>query len=266
MRRLNIVVIALLLTAAGPASAADSDIAPGGKLRAVYISTNMAQAVEDRGTGAIRGPSADITGELARRLGIPWEIKPVRGPGGVIDAVNSGAADIGFVAFSNARAPQAEFSQTYMRVLQTFVVLDSSPIRAVADADSPGRKIVGVRVDSTTAYIKRTFKHATVIEIDHDLSGAMRMLAAKEADAFAANRARALTLAAETPGTRALPDSFLRIPQSIIVRKGKVEALAAVNRVLDELRNTGFIQAAIDRNKIIGVEVAPAGSWQPVAP
>ena len=260
------VIVAFLLTGIGYASAADSDIAPRGTLRAAYISTNMAHAVQDRATGAIRGPAADITGEIAKRLGVPWEIKPARGPEGVIEAVNSGAADIGFVAFSNARAGQAEFSQTYMRVLQTFVVMDSSPIKVVADVDSPGRKIVGVRVDSTTAYIKRTFKHAAVIEIDHDLGSAMRMLAAKEADAFASNRARAETLAAETPGTRALPDSFLRIPQSIIVPKGKTAALDAVNRILDELRTSGFLQGAIDRNHVVGVEVAPPGSKTPVAP
>jgi polar amino acid transport system substrate-binding protein len=53
-----------------------NDIAPGGTLRAVYLGSNPAQAVQDRATGAIRGASADLARELAKRIAVPLELKP----------------------------------------------------------------------------------------------------------------------------------------------------------------------------------------------
>ena len=246
--------------------AADSDIAPTGRLRAVYIASNMAQAVQDRATGAVRGASADLARELGRRLNVAVEVKPVANPEAVIAAVNTGEADIGFVAFALSRAGRAEFSQTYMLVQQTFIVLDGSSIRVVADVDRAGQKVAGVRTDSTTAYMKRNFKQATVLEVDNNHVEVKRMLFGREIDAFAANRGRNTTLAGEWAGTRVLPDSLIRIPQSIIVPKGKPEVLAAVNRFIDDVRASGFLKAAIDKSGIPGIDVMPPGSLQPVAP
>jgi polar amino acid transport system substrate-binding protein len=102
MRRLWI--IALLCSLAFPPLAYANDIAPSGTLRAVYLGSNPAQAVQDRSTGAIRGAAADLARELAKRIDVLVELKPAPNPQGVIDAVSSGAADIGFVAYEPSRA------------------------------------------------------------------------------------------------------------------------------------------------------------------
>ena len=88
-----LVAFALVLLSLQPAQAADRDIAPGGTLRAAYLGSNPAQAVRDS-TGAIRGASADVARELARRIGVPVEFKPLANPKAVIDAVTGGDADI----------------------------------------------------------------------------------------------------------------------------------------------------------------------------
>jgi hypothetical protein len=166
MRRLWFVV--LLCSLAFPRWASANDIAPGGTLRAVYLGSNPAQAVRDRATGAIRGASADLARELGKRINVPVELKPAVNPQGVIDAVSSGAADIGFVAYEPSRAGTVEFSQTYMLVQQSFLVLDGSPIRAVADIDRAGQVIAGVRNDSITLYLKRKLKQATLLEVENN--------------------------------------------------------------------------------------------------
>jgi polar amino acid transport system substrate-binding protein len=263
MRTFVPIVVALALIASG---AAANDIAPGGTLRVVYLGSNPAQAVQDRTTGAIRGASADLARELGKRLGTPVEIKPVANPAAVIDAVSGGQADIGFVAYEPSRAGTVEFSQTYMLVQQSFLVPEDSTIRAVADVDRAGQKIAGVRNDSITLFMKRKLKVATLLEIENDPAEIKRMLSAKEIDAFGANRQRLTTLMKDTPGTRLLPDSLFGVPQTIIVPKGKPEALAAVNRFIDEARASGFLQSAITASGIIGIEAAPAGSWQPSVP
>ena len=114
--------------------------------------------------------------------------------------------------------------------------------------------------------MKRKLKAATLVEIENNPVEIKRMLTAKEIDAFGANRQRLTTLMKDTPGTRLLPDSLFGVPQTIIVPKGKPEVLAAVNRFIDEVRASGFLQSAIAASGIIGIEAAPAGSWQPSVP
>ena len=58
----------------------------------------------------------------------------------MIEAVRTGQADIGFVAFEATRLGTVDFSQTYMLVHQSFLVLDGSPIKAVADIDRGGTR------------------------------------------------------------------------------------------------------------------------------
>src|SRR5207253_2236733 len=131
-------ILGPLLIAAGPALA--SDIAPTGTLRAVFLASNPAQAVRDPASGEFRGASADLARELGRRIGVPVSLTPSANPQTVIEAVSTGEADIGFVAYAPARTGTVAFSQTYMLVRQSFLVPESSTIRTVADIDQPGHR------------------------------------------------------------------------------------------------------------------------------
>jgi polar amino acid transport system substrate-binding protein len=243
-----------------------NDITPTGTLRAVYLSSNPAQAVLDRASGAVRGVSADLARELARRVGAAVEINAVATPPDVIDAVGGGAADIGFLAFEPSRIGRIEFSQTYMFVQQSFLVPEGSSISAIADVDRDGQKIAGTRNDSITLYMKRKFRHATLVEIDNEPVEIKRLLLAKEIDAFAANRQRLTTLMHDIPGTRLLAGSLFGVPQTIVVAKDRRDALLALNRFIDDVRASGFLQQVIAGSGIIGLEMAPGGSWQPSVP
>ncbi len=251
---------------AQPTMADERDIAPGGTLRAVYLASNPAQAVQDRATGAIRGVSADLARELGRRIGMPVQIKPVANPKAVIDAVSGAEADIGFVAFEPSRTGTVEFSQTYMLVRQSFLVLEGSNIRAIADIDRPNQKIAGTFNDSITLFMKRKLRQATLLEIANDPAEIKRLLVAKEIDGFGANRQRLTNLMKDAPGLRILPDSLFGVPQTIIVPKGRADVLAAVNRFIDDVRANGFLQSSIENSGVIGLDAAPAGSWQPSVP
>jgi polar amino acid transport system substrate-binding protein len=257
--------IAALLTVFVAPAAAD-DVAPGGTIRAVYIGTNPAQATRDAAAGTTRGPSYDLTVELGKRLGIAVDIKPVAGPAAVIAAVSGGEADIGFIAFEPSRAGTIEFSQTYLLVQQSFIVLDGSSIRTIAEIDRPGQKIAGVRDDSISLYLRRHLKQATLVEIANNPPETKRMLASKEIDAFGASRPRLSALVAEIPGTRLVPDNLFGVPQTVILPKGKAAALETVNRFIDDARASGFLKTAIEKSGVVGLEVAPGGSWKPTAP
>ncbi len=184
------------------------DLAPTGTLRAAYLSSNPAQAVRDPITGEIRGASADLARELARRRNVPVALMPLPNPATVIGAVARGEADIGFVAYAPERVGTVEFSQIYMLVQQSFVVPDNSRIRTVADVDAQGMRIAGGKGDSITLYLGRNLKHATLVETDNTPADAKRKLLAGEIDAYGANRQRLTNLLKEMPGYRLLPDSL----------------------------------------------------------
>jgi polar amino acid transport system substrate-binding protein len=71
---------------------------------------------------------------------------------------------------------------------------------------------------------------------------------------------------AQTPGSRLLPDSLFGVSQTIIVPKGKTDVVIAVNRFIDDVRASGFLQKAITDSGVVGLQVAAAGSWQPSVP
>ena len=55
------------------------------------------------------------------------------------------------------------------------------------------------------------------------------------------------------------PDNVFDVPQTIVVAKGNLAALAVVNRMIDETRSSGFLKAAMDQSGIVGIDVAPSG-------
>jgi polar amino acid transport system substrate-binding protein len=261
MKSVPLISLIFFCASVGP-GLAQTEVVPTGTLRAVYLGSNPAQAVRDSATGEIRGASADLARELAKRIGVPLDFKPIAGPPAVIDAVKDGAADIGFVAYEATRLGTVEFSQTYMLVQQSFLVLDGSPIRAVADIDRAGQKIAGTRNDSITLCLKRMLKQAALVELENNPELVAKALSGREIDALGASRQRLTNFMKNVPGSRLLTDTFFNVPQNIIVPMGKPEALAAVNSFIDEARASGFLRDAIVKGGAIGTEAAPksAGS------
>jgi len=258
--------LALLLALAAPAAAADpaADLAPTGTLRAAYIATNPVQAFVDPATKEVRGPAAAITAELARRAGVPFTVTGAKGVEGVLEAVKSGQADIGFLAYDAVRAAQVDFSQNYALAQNTYVVVEGSPIKSVADVDRPGVRIgVGAR-DAGDYFLTRTLKRATLVRNDGGIGEAIvKALLAGELDAYAGNRMRLDAAAKKAPGLRLVPDNFYGVEQAVIVPKGNAARLAIVERLIDEARASGLIADAIAKAGLVGVDVTPADSRTP---
>jgi polar amino acid transport system substrate-binding protein len=250
------VLLALLAPWVKPA--AQAHLAPTGTLRAAYLANNPAQAVKDPATGSVRGVAIDLAGELARRLGVKVALSGLPSPQSVIEAVEKNQADIGFVAYNPERAGPVEFSQPYMLVQQTFLVRSDSPIRSVNDIDRRNQKIGAGKGDSIALYLGRTLKTAQLVEITGSPADALTEVAAGKLDAFGANRQRLTDLMKNSSGLRLLPDDLYGVEQTIIVPKGKPEALMLVNQFIDEIRKSGFLRNAIERSGVIGISVAPA--------
>jgi polar amino acid transport system substrate-binding protein len=248
----------IVSSAAARVPAPATELAPTGTLRATFLAQNPVQGRIDPASGAVSGPAAELGAELARRLGVPFSIAGLPGVPAVIDSVKTGAADIGFLARDPARAAEVDFSQPYELAHNTYLVLDRSAIRGAADIDRAGVRIGVGAGDAADLYLRRTLKNAELVpNPGGSLALAYNLLVSSGIDAYAANRQRLSEFAPTQRGLRILPDNFLPVEQAIIVKKGDVEGLATINRLIDEARRSGLIQAAIERAKLVGVDVAP---------
>ena len=252
----SIATIAALLSALALPAAAN-DLVPTGTLRATYIGANPVQAFVDPTTKQVVGPAAELTKALAEKLGVPFEIKGAQGVPGVMDSVKKKEADIGFVAYDPTRAAEIDFSQTYSLAWNTYLVLDSSPLRSVDDMDKPGIKIgVGER-DAGDFYLTRNLKNAELKRAPpNNIDNAVALLRSGEFHAFAANRQRLTEAVKRIPGLRIVDGNFYGVEQSVSVFKGNKALLDAVDELIDDARTSGLIAGSIKRAGLSGVDVA----------
>ena len=251
-------LLALVLTLNDGAGAADPVLAPTGTLRAAYIVANLAQARLDPGTGAITGVVADITRELGRRVGVPVAIAPLPTAAAVLEAVRTGAADIGFVAPNPERTGVVLYSQTYMLVQQSALVRTDSPLHSVRELDRPGQ-IIGINTDdSVGVWLQERLTAARVRATpDYSLRDAVQWLQDGTVVAFAGGRQRLASGTQNAQGLRLLDDNFYGVPQTIAVQLDRRDRLQLVNAALDELRANGFLADAVARSGVQGLTVAP---------
>ena len=251
-------LLALVLTLNDGAGAADSVLAPTGTLRAAYIVANLAQARLDSGTGAITGVVADITRELARRAGVPVTITPLPTAAAVLEAVRTGAADIGFVAPNPERTGVVLYSQTYMLVQQSALVRIDSSLHSVRELDRPGQ-IIGINTDdSVGVWLQERLTAARLRATpDYTLRDAVQWLQDGSVVAFAGGRQRLTSGTQNVRGLRLLDDNFYGVPQTIAVPLDRTDRLQLVNAALDELRANGFLADSVARSGVEGLTVAP---------
>lgn len=258
MIRVQSVQAWLLLSLTLSAADIKETLAPTGTLRVTFLGSNPVQGRVDAATGAVSGPVADLTQELAKRIGVPFKIFPSAGVREVMDAVKAHNADMAFLAFDATRAAEVQFSQPYSLAYNSYIVLDASPIRTAADIDRSGVRVAAPKGDSGDLYLGRTLKQAELKSIAGlNPENAQKMLAAKEIDAYATNRQRLAEMAARFPGLRILPDNFFAVEQSIIVAKGDTAGIEYIDQFIDNARDSGLLKDVLERAKLSGVEVAP---------
>ena len=257
-------LIVLLLLTVAAASGLAADLAPTGVLRASFLGLNPVQGKVDLATGAITGPVADLVQELARRLNVPYKLLPEPDAAHVVADLQSGSADIAFLANDPARAAIVRFSDPYALMYNAYVVAAESPIQRTAEADRDGYRIAAVRGQTQQLFLSGALKHASVRIFENMPPQAEleRLLSVHEIDAFGVNRQRAEEAAASSATLRALNDNFLAVEQSIIVvMDAKADAkILELNRFLGEVRASGFVKTSLQRAKLVGVAAAPDGT------
>ena len=250
--------IVCLLCAVAVAQSPSAVLAPTGTLRAVFLGSNPVHARVDAKTGTSVGLVPDLANEVARKLGVPAKVTSAPDAAGVIDALRNGTADIGFLAYDETRAREVDYGPVFAIMLNSYLVASNSKIQKSADVDRAGVKVAAVKGQSQQLFVSSNLKNAQVrvLQAMPPQSEVETLLASGEVDAFAINRQRSLDAqAASGSKLRAVADSFLDVEQSFVVRKGDRAKLEAIEKLVAEMRTSGFIKSAIERAKLSGVEV-----------
>jgi polar amino acid transport system substrate-binding protein len=253
-------LVSTLLASCGAAreeaSPAVTALAPEGPLRAGLNFGNALLTGKDPATGEARGVAVDVARELARRLGVPLDIVAYESAGALADAAASGAWDIGFLGAEPQRANVIDFTAAYAEIESTYLVPPGSPLQRVDEVDRDGVRVAIAAKSAYDLYLTRTLQRARLERTD-GADAAFSRLVGDKLDAMAGLRPALVGYAEKLPGSRVLDGSFTTIQQAIGTPKGREAGAAYLRAFVEEIKASGFVAQAIDKNGVRGLSVAP---------
>lgn len=232
-----------------PDSAAQSELAPTGKMRfgIVYApEPSVFFALRDTG-GQVRGVTVDLANDLAARIGRPVEFVVAPNSGQITDALASGRIDAAFMPIDDERRTRVDFGAAYAVGENTYLVSAASGIKAMADVDRPAVRVIGISGTTTIRSAMRTLKNTTPQPVA-SVEEALAMVRDGRADAFALTHDTLIALAPRVPGSRILDGAFNRIYTAVAVPKGRPAARTFIASWLEATKADGTVQRVLERN------------------
>jgi len=254
---------ALLLTSCAKAQPAVdpavlADLAPTGKLRSAFNLGNGVLAIRDPVTGEPSGLSADLSRELARRLGVEVEFIEYTSAGSVMSTgLQTGAWDIAYVAIDPGRAQDVDFTAPHVLIEGVYLVREDSPLRSSTEVDQAGNRVVVGTGSAYDLFLTRALQHATIVRIPRSPDVVDQMLA-EGYEVSAGVKQQLVADARRVPGVRLLEGRFMEIPQAMAIPKGREAGARYLWAFLEEMKASGFVANALQRYGIEDALVAPA--------
>jgi polar amino acid transport system substrate-binding protein len=233
------------------------ELAPEGVLRAGINFGNPVIAQRDAGGGDPRGVGPSLARELANHLRVPIRYVGFETAGKMADAVRDKAWDVAFLAIDPERATDIAFTDAYVHIEGTYLVRETSPLRAPDDFDRDGVRIaVGLKT-AYDLYLTRHLQRAQLVRADSSPAAIERFLA-DALDAAAGVRQPLVAAASRQPGLRVIDGSFMVIRQAAGVPRARVAAAAYLTAFIEEMKRSGFVARALRESGVNDVGVAPA--------
>ena len=225
-------------------------LAPTGKLRAALYLGGPTNVVINATTGEMSGVGYEIGAELARRLGIPYEPVIYETPKLLVDEVGSGNWDIAFIARSSSRKEIMNFTETYLRLEQGFLVTADSPIQTMSDVNRPGIRVGVPAGGSVIPRVARVLTDERLVEVA--MPSAADLIRSGSVDVFSANKGNLFEISDQLPGSRVLDGHFTIDEFALGIAKGREIVMPFVNEFIEDIKSNGLVKAASKRAGIRG--------------
>lgn len=234
-------------------------LAPSGTLRVAINYGNPVLAQRDPADGQPRGVSAELAREIGRRLGLPITFIPYDAAGRVTDAGRQGAWDLCFLAIDPVRAQGITFTAPYVVIEGTYLVLESSPLRAIGEVDRAGLRVAVGRGSAYDLYLTRALRQAELVRAPTSAE-AVEVFRRERLDAVAGVKQPLVAYAGAHPDTRVIPGRFMVIEQAVGIPQGREAALPWLRAFVEEMKASGFVGRALAASGQSDAEVAPPAS------
>ena len=244
--------IALLASLSGVAfgqTAPASEIAPGGKLRVGMIAVTV--------LGGVVEPVARFIGQ---KLGAAVEPVMYPNPEAYLQSFGKREWDIAIGPRVLAPADKADSTGDLWIISLVYVEAPGKEFPDIASVDRAGVKIGTIRGAPSDRVLTRETKAAEVIRIPLSptiAADAAELLRSGKADVFGADSGVGYPAAEALPGAKIVPGAFAMVRVAAALPKGRsAGAQATLATLVDEARQTGVVQKAIDLKGLKGVDVA----------
>jgi len=257
----SLVLLASCATTPPLSPAARSDLAPTGKLRAAINFGNPVLALKDSSTGEPRGVSVDLSRELARRLGVPVELVTFNAAGKVVEALKAKEVDVAYVAIDPARAVDISYTAPYVVIEGAYLVPQGSPIRANAEVDREGVRVVVGAGSAYDLFLSRELKQAKIVRAPTS-PAVTDLFTAQKLDVAAGVKQQLEADAKRIPGLRLLDGRFMVINQAMGTPRGREAGARYLREFIEEMKASGFVARALEKSGVDGASVAPRAPVQ----
>lgn len=249
----------LLMGCAGlstaPTQEARQALAPTGKLRMGLQRGNPLNLVQAATPGESRGVGLELGTELARRIGVPFEIVLYPSIGDLLEGGRAGAWDFAHVGFTSERAREFDFAPPHLEVEFGYLVPGGSSISTIADVDRAGIRVAVQEKSGPEAFFSRSLKQAALVRGPSN-PGALELLKSGRADAMGSIKPILSDLSSQFPGSQILDGRPGVDPHAVAIPKGRDAAMAYVRRFMQEAKASGLVKGAVERAGLRGVVVA----------
>ena len=191
--------------------------------------------------GKIVGVDVDIMKEVAKELGKKLKVKDVQFDS-IISEVKSGKCDVGAagISYSEERAKQVAFSDSYMDSMQVLVVRNDSKVESIIDLYD---KSVAVQLGTVAdTYLTDNYSEIKVVR-EKKFLAAIQDLKDSKVDAVLMDYVPAKEFVYDS--LNILEEPVLVDSYSVIVDKSNKDLLKTINKVIKRMKKNGDIDKSL---------------------
>jgi polar amino acid transport system substrate-binding protein len=181
-------------------------------------------------------------------------------PEAYLQSFGKGEWDIVIAARVLVPADKADSIADLWVISLVYVAAPGKEFPDIASVDKAGVKIGVIRGVPSDRVLTQEIKAAEIVRIPLSptiAADAADLLRSHKADVFAADSGVGYPVAEALPGATIVPGAFAMVRVTAALPKGRsAAARAALATILDEAKQSGVVQKAIDANGLKGVNVA----------
>ena len=245
---LSIALLAGLSGVAFGQTSPASEIAPGGKLRVGMIAITV-----------LGGVAEPVAGFVGQKLGAAVEPVMYPNPDAYLQSFGKGEWDIAIGPRVLAPADKADSTADLWAISLVYVAAPGTEFPDIASVDKAGVKIGTIRGAPSDRVLTREIKTAEIVRIPLSptiAADAADLLRSGKANVFGADSGVGYPAAEALPGAKIVPGAFGTVLVGAALPKGRFPtAQALLATLVDEAKQTGVVQKAIDAKGLKGVNV-----------